>query len=188
MLPEHIRTFREMATLKDGAYVLLRPMNAKDLARLQEFYAAVGEEDLRYFRDDVKDPAVVHRWCEELDYGKVLPILALVKERVVGCATLHFCDGPKRHIAEIRLFLAKNYRKRGLGLKLSRTLIELARKQGISILVAEVVSDKTDVVKAFETLGFKPQATLDDHFMLPDGDTRDVVFLSLPLCPKTDEF
>ncbi len=188
MLPEHIKTFREMATLKDGAYVLLRPMVAKDLPRLLEFYSAVAEEDLRYFRDDVKDPAVVHKWCEQLDYSKVLPLLALVKERVVGSATLHFCEGPKRHIAEIRLFLAKNYRKRGLGLKMSRTLIDLARKQGIGILIAEVVSDKTDVVKAFETLGFKAEATLDDHFMLPDGDTRDVVLLSLPLCPRTDEF
>ncbi len=188
MLPEHVKNFREMATLKDGAYVLLRPMVAKDLQRLLEFYSAVAEEDLRYFRDDVKDPAVIHRWCEELDYGKVLPILALVKERVVGSASLHFCEGPKRHIAEIRLFLAKDYRKRGLGMKMSRTLIDLARKQGIGILVAEVVSDKTDVVKAFETLGFKAQTTLDDHFMLPDGDCRDVVLMSMPLCPKTDEF
>jgi L-amino acid N-acyltransferase YncA len=188
MLPEHIKNFREMATLKDGAYVLLRPMVAKDLHRLNEFYTAVAEEDFRYFRDDVKDPAVINKWCEELDYGKVLPILALVKERVVGSASLHFFEGPKRHVAEIRLFLAKDYRKRGLGLKMSRTLVDLARKQGASILVAEVVSDKTDVVKAFETLGFKPQATMDSYFMLPDGDCRDVVLLSMSLCPKTDEF
>ena len=90
--------------------------------------------------------------------------------------------------AEIRLFLAKDYRKRGLGLKMSRTLIDLARKQGMGILIAEVVSEKTDVVKAFENLGFKPQATLDSYFMLPDGDCRDVVMMTMALCPKTDEF
>ncbi len=188
MLPEHVKNFREMATLKDGAYVLLRPMVTKDLQRLTDFYSAVSDEDFRYFRDDVKDPTVVRAWCEQLDYGKVLPILALVKERVVGSASLHFCEGPKRHVAEIRLFLSKDYRKRGLGLKMSRTLIDLARKQGVGILVAEVVSDKTDVVKAFETLGFKAQATLDSYFMLPDGDCRDVVLMTMSLCPKTDEF
>jgi RimJ/RimL family protein N-acetyltransferase len=188
MLPEHIKNFREMATLKDGAYVLLRPMIAKDLQRLMDFYSAVSNEDFRYFRDDVKDPAVIQAWCEGLDYGKVLPILAVVKERVVGSASLHFYEGPKRHIAEIRLFLAKDYRKRGLGLKMSRILIDLARKQGMGILVAEVVSDKTDVVKAFENLGFKPQATLDSHFMLPDGECRDVILMTMALCPKTDEF
>ncbi len=188
MLPEHVKSFREMITLKDGAYILLRPMVAKDLHRLTDFYSAVTEEDLRYFRDYVKEPGVVQGWCDNLDYNRVLPILALLKERVVGCASLHFFPGPKRHVAEIRLFLAKDFRKRGLGMKMSRTLIELARKQGMSILTAEVVSDKTDVVKAFETLGFRPKTTLDDYFMLPDGESRDVVLMSLPLCAKTDEF
>jgi len=188
MLPEHIKSFREMVTLKDGAYVLLRPMVAKDYSRLMEFYSAVSDEDLRFFRDYVKEPGVVQAWCDNVDYGRVLPILALVKERVVGCASLHFGERSRRHVAEIRLFLSKDFRKRGLGIKMSRTLIDLARKQGVQVLTAEIVSDKTDVVKAFETLGFKQATILSDYFMLPDGESRDVVMLSLSLCPKTDEF
>ena len=188
MLPEHVKNFREMITLKDGAYVLLRPMVARDLRRLMDFYGAVSEDDLRYFRDYVKEPGVVEGWCDNLDYDRVLPVLALVKDRVVGCASLHFFEGPRRHVAEIRLYLAHDFRKRGLGIKLSRTLIDLARKQGMSILMVEVVSDKTDVVKAFETLGFRAKTTLDDYFMFPDGESRDVVLMTLSLCPKTDEF
>ena len=115
MLPEQIKNFREMVTLKDGAYVLLRPMNAGDEKHLFEFYSAVSEDDMRYFRHYVKDPAVIHNWCEHLDYSNVLPILAFVKDHVVGSASLHFQEGPKRHIGEVRLFLAKDYRKRGLG-------------------------------------------------------------------------
>ena len=134
MLPEQIKNFREMVTLKDGAYILLRPMNAEDEQRLMEFYSAVSDDDMRYFRHYVKDPALIHDWCEHLDYSKVLPILALVKDHVVGSASLHFCEGPKRHIGEVRLFLAKDFRKRGLGMKMIRALIDLARKQGLSIL------------------------------------------------------
>ena len=188
MLPENIKILREMVTLKDGAYVLLRPMITKDLHRLLEFYSAVSEEDLRYFRDYVKEPGVVQGWCDNLNYDHVLPILALVKERVVGCASLHFFEGPKRHVAELRLYLARDFRKRGLGMKMIRTLIDLARKQGMGILFAEVVSDRTEVVKAFETLGFRTKTTLDDYFMFPDGECRDVVLMTLSLCPKTDEF
>lgn len=44
------------------------------------------------------------------------------------------------------------------------------------------------VVKAFEQLGFKSQATLDDYFIFPDGETRDVVLLTMCLRSKTDEF
>lgn len=34
MLPEQIKNFREMATLKDGAYILLRPLVIDDRQRL----------------------------------------------------------------------------------------------------------------------------------------------------------
>jgi len=188
MLPEQIKNFREMVTLKDGAYVLLRPMNGGDEKNLLEFYSAVSDDDLRYFRHYVKDPAVIQGWCEQLDYSKVLPMLALVKDHVVGSASLHFFEGPKRHVGEVRLFLAKDYRKRGLGMKMIKALIDLARKQGLGIMQAEVIAEQTKVVKAFETLGFKPQATLDDYFLFPDGDSRDVVLMTLSLRAKMDEF
>lgn len=188
MLAEQTKNFREMATLKDGAYILLRPMVPEDEDRLMEFYSAINNDDLRYFRHYVKDPAVIQNWCRHLDYSKVLPVLALVKDRVVGSASLHFGEGPKRHIGEVRLFLAKDYRKRGLGMKMIRALIDLARKHGLSILSAEVMADQTKVVKAFESLGFKSQATLDDYFLFPDGETCDVVLMTLCLRSKTDEF
>lgn len=188
MLPEHVRNFREMVTLRDGTYILLRPMVADDEGRLREFYAAVADEDLRYFRHRVKDPTIIHEWSERLDYGRVLPLLALVKDRIVGNVSLHLCEGPKRHTAEIRLFLAKDFRRRGLGTKMLRTLIDLARKQGLGILMVEIVADDANAVKAFEGLGFKPQATLDNAFMFPDGEAHDLVLLSMPLQVKTDEF
>lgn len=188
MLPEQIKNFREMVTLKDGTYVLLRPLTPDDKPRLMDFYASVGEDDLRYFRHYVKDPAVIQEWFDEMDYGRVLPLLALVKDRVVGSASLHFCEGPKRHVAEVRLFLAKDFRKRGMGVKMLRVMVDLARKQGLSILTAEVTADMTKVVKAFEQLGFKPQVTLEDYFMFPDGDSCDVVLMAMHLRSRTDEF
>ena len=188
MLPEQIKNFREMATLKDGAYILIRPMVAEDQPRLMDFYSAVSEDDLRFFRHYVKDPAVIQDWCEHLDYARVLPVLALAKDRIVGSASLHFGEGPKRHLAEARLFLAKDYRKRGLGMKMIRVLIDLARKQGLNMLVAEVMAEQTKVVKAFESLGFKSLATLDDYFIFPDGETSDVILMTICLRSKTDEF
>jgi len=188
MLPEQIKNFREMVTLKDGDYVLLRPMVREDGSRLLEFYSAEGESDLRYLRQDVKNPAVIQEWCEHLDYGRVLPMLAFAKEHIVGCATLHFSEGPRRHIGEVRLYLARDYRKCGLGVKMIRALIDLARKQGLGILMAEVVADETKMIKSFKTLGFKIQTTLDDYFMLPDGDSRDVVLMTMPLQLRIGEF
>ena len=188
MFPEQLKTFREMVTLKDGAYILLRPMVPEDKQRLVEYYSAVSDEDLRYFRDHVNDPQLIQEWCDHLDYGRVLPLLALAKDRVVGSASLHFFDGPKRHVGEMRLFLSKDFRKRGLGMKMIRAMIDLARKQGLGILTAEIITDFTKFVKAFEQLGFKPMCVLDDYFMFPDGDLCDIVLMMMQLRTKTDEF
>jgi L-amino acid N-acyltransferase YncA len=188
MLPQQIKNFREMATLKDGASIMMRPMVAEDQEHLMEFYAAVSDDDVRYFHHYVKNPAAIRDWCEHLDYSQVLPVLAFVNDRIVGSASLHFGEGPKRHVAEVRLFLAKDFRKRGLGMKMIRVLIDLARKHGLTMLLAEVNAEQTKVVKAFEALGFKSQATLDDYFIFPDGETCDVVLMTLCLRAKTDEF
>lgn len=188
MLPDQIRSFREMVTLKDGTHVLLRPMVKDDRGHLEELYGPIGDDDLRYFRENIKDPRVLQEWCDGLDYGNVLPVLALVKDRAVGSGTLHFFRGPKRHIGEVRLFLSKDYRKRGLGMKIIRVLIEFARKQGLSTLIAEVIADKTKVVRAFEQMGFQPRCMLEDYFMFPDGECADIVFLTMQLKPREEEF
>lgn len=188
MLPEQIKNFRDIVTLKDGVSVLLRPMTPDDKARLVDLYAPISNDDLRYLRHNVRDPALVESWVEQLDYSRVLPLLALVKDQVVGQASLHFRSGPERHVGEVRIFLSKNFRRRGLGTRMLNTLIDLARRQDLDILLAEVVADQSKVIKAFQNLGFDLRCTFEDYFMLPDGDTRDVTVLFLRLRPKTDEF
>ena len=188
MLPDQIKSFREMVTLKDGVYVLLRPMLKEDRPHLEQLFGPVGEDDMRYFRHNIKDPAILKDWCDNLDYEAVLPVLALVKDRAVGMGSLHFSHGPRRHLAEVRLWLSKDFRKRGLGMKILHVLVDFARRQGLSQLIAEVIADKSKVVRAFEQAGFIPRCTLADYFMFPDGDCSDVVLMTMPLKPSADEF
>lgn len=188
MLIKEIESHREVVTLKDGVRVLLRPMVREDRQHLFEFFGAVGDDDLRFMRHNVRDNALINQWCDNLDYNQVIPLLAVVKDRIVGSASLLFSTGPKRHIAEYRMFLAKDFRKRGLGMKMTRSLLEIARKQDIRIVFGEVIAEQTKVVRAFEQLGFKSKAQLEDFFMLPDGDTCDVALLLINLNSKGDEF
>lgn len=188
MLPEQIKNYRNVVTLRDGAQILLRVMTPDDEKGLEELYAPVSDEDMLYFRDDVRDPAVIQRWSRDLDYARVLPLLALVREQIVGQATLHFSRGPKRHLGEVRIFLSRDFRQRGLGSRMLAALIDLAKKQNLQALVAEIVIDQTRVIKAFQRLGFTLRATYEDYFMLPDGETRDVVVLMLYLKPRADDF
>ncbi|MEW5940930.1 MAG: GNAT family N-acetyltransferase [Chloroflexota bacterium] len=188
MLPDQIKSFREMVTLKDGVHVLLRPMVKEDRAHLDELYLQAGDDDIRYLRDNVRDAAVLQSWCDNLNYDNVLPVLALVKDRAVGSGTLHFKKGPKRHMGEVRLYLCKEFRKRGLGMKIIRVLVEFARRQGLLLLTAEVTADQTKVVRAFEQMGFVSRCTLEDSFMFPDGECSDAVLMTMRLKPREEEF
>lgn len=188
MMPEQLRNFRDIVTLADGARILFRPMTKGDQSFLYELYSSISDEDLRYFRHNVKDQNVLKDWIEELDYNKTIPLLAFVKDHPVGNATLHFGEGPRRHIGEIRIYLTRDFRKRGLGLKMLKAIIDIGHKQGLHILIAEVIADNIKLIKAFEMIGFKQQCTLDNYFMFPDGECIDVKLMLMSLKSKLDEY
>ncbi len=182
-----LATFRHVVTLKDGARVLFRPLVPGDYDGLVALYSNLTPDDLETMRQHVT-PELIQSWIDTLDYNRVLPVVAEVRHEIIGEGTLHFGQGPYRHTAEVRLYLAKPWRQRGVGTHMLRTMIDLARRQGIGILTAEVIAAHTHVVKAFSALGFKIKATLDDYFMLPDGRTLDVVLMVNSLISHSDEF
>lgn len=188
MLPNQLKTYRNLVTLTDGVQVLLRPMTAEDCERLTALFTSADEVDTRYLRHNVRDADVIRGWCDSLDYQRVLPVMALFKDRAVGQATLHFREGPERHIGEVRVFLAKDFRRRGLGTRMINTIIDLARKHNLYALVAKIVTDQAKVVRAFLDMGFYQLGVLDDYYMLASGETRDVSLLVYRLREQSDEF
>lgn len=180
--------YRQIVTLRDGARVLLRPLVSTDRQALLDFFLPVSIEERRYMRHNVNDPELITSWTENIDYDRIFPLVAVLGERIVGEATLHFNDGPSRHRAEIRIFLSKDFKRRGLGSKLIQALIDIARKRSVHIVEVQVVTDHVEVIKAFHQAGFETLATFDDYFMFPDGELRDVVYLALRLRKVEDEF
>jgi L-amino acid N-acyltransferase YncA len=180
--------YRQVFTLKDGTRVLVRPLIAEDKDALLELFLPVQPDDKRYIRHNVNDPQVVSAWVDELDYDKVFPLVALIGKRIVGNATLHFRSGPARHRAEIRIFLAKDFRQLGVGTRVLQGLIDIARKRGLHFLEVEIVSDQSHMIKAFNNLGFTTKCVLEDFYMLPDGSIRDLHLMILTLQTHTHDF
>lgn len=167
--------------LRDGKAVLLRPMADGDQAQVKAFYRGLPEEDRLFLRDDVTRDEVVDRWFAELNYERVLPVLALNEDqsRVVACATLHRSpQGWQRHVGEIRVVVDKPFQRRGLGTILVRTLVSEALKAGLTRLVASMMTDHHLARKAFGRLGFIPEATLRDHVMDLSGRTHDMLIMA----------
>ncbi len=185
---DQITKYRQIVTLADGTRVLLRPLCREDKQGLVALFDYAGEDDLKLMRNDVRDKEMVGSWADRIDYSKVLPLVAVVNDRIVGDVTLHFRWGPGRHIADVRIFLSKEFRRRGLGTVMLRGVVDVAKKLGLQQLVAEVVADQVKVINAFKELGFEQRAIYPDYFMMPDGETHDVAVLILMLTTKRDVF
>lgn len=182
---EKIAVYRRLVKLNDGQAVLLRPLVREDRELLVALFRTATPEDRRFLKHDITDEALVRSWAENIDYQRVLPIVAEVGGRIVGEATLHFGKRATRHVGEVRIYLEPTIRGRGLGTIMLKELIALARQAELQYLLAQVVLDQTEVIKAFQNLGFKMEATIRDYFMTEDGKTHNVVILLLPLLTET---
>ena len=188
MVTQQELIFRQLLTLQDGTRVLLRPLATDDRKWLADLYAAATFEERRYMHYEVRDPKVVAAWVEHLDHSKVMHLVAVVGDRIVGNATLIFGHGPERHRAQVFIFLAKDFRRRGLGNRMLQALIEIARRRNLYLLEAQIIHDQTSFIKAFQSLGFEAKCTLEDYFMPPDGELWNVVLMILRLRSPNEEF
>jgi RimJ/RimL family protein N-acetyltransferase len=187
-IADRIAIYRNLITLRDGTRVILRALTADDSDRLQAMFAAVSDDDAGEMRDNVKDPAAIQKWVDELDYNQVIPLVAVVNDEIVGDATLHLGRGPYRHRAEVRIFLSKPYRQRGLGTAMLKALLDIAKRLELHLLSVEIIANRISIIRAFRGLGFQLYATLPDYFMMPDGETLDVAIMMLPLVRTETEF
>ncbi len=173
----NLAVYRKFLTTNEGRRVLFRPLMEEDHKRLYDMFQTVPDADIRFLKDDVRDPVLIERWISNLNYERVLPLVALFEDRLVGDCSLHFGRKAARHMAEVRIFLAPDFRGVGLGSKMLQEAEEVARKMGLKMLTAEVILEHVGVVKAFRRLGFELRSTGEDYYMATDGSTHDIAFL-----------
>jgi len=185
---DQLARYRKMKTLPDGTRLLMRPLSKNDKKALVDLFARASREDLEFFRDDAGDPAVVESWVDSLDLKRVYPLVAVIDDKIVGDATLHFRKRYHRHLAWVRVFLDRSYRRRGIGTLMLRSLVEIARTLGLQQLYIEVVATQHNVIKALLDLGYQHEVTLHDYFMTSTGETLDMAVLGLRLVDRSGQF
>jgi len=183
-----MEAYPKLVTLKKGVELTVRPMVPTDEAALQAFFADLPLEDRQFLKEDVSNPAVIRRWCEELDYTNVLPILALTEEgQVAGNGTLHAHRYPwSKHVGEIRCVVAREWQHKGVGVVLCRELVANAQHGSFEKIVAKMAEDQDAARTVFERLGFHVEAVLKDHIVDLQGRKRNMVIMSSHL-PKLSQ-
>lgn len=167
-------------TLKDGTTLTVRPVEAGDKDALLAFYRSLPEEDRLFLRDDVTSQLWADRFMASIDYQTVIPLLAVTgDQKIVANGTLYrTLHGWTRHVAEVRLVVAREYQRRGLGTAMLRELVRLATSCGVEKIVASVVDNQVSAIRAFEKRGFHREAVLKGHVKDIRGLKRDLVIMS----------
>lgn len=180
--------YRKFVTLSNGKRVMFRFLNSQDRDGLIQLFQEAPDEDTRFLKQDVKDQKLINYWIDNINYRKVLPLVAVDLEgpSLIADATLHRGKHAAKHIGEIRIFVSRGFRNLGLGSMMLEELINLAHKENLQWLKAEVVADHKKVIKAFRAKGFEIRATLDDYFIRKDGVTHDVVLMLRPVLKKEE--
>ena len=165
--------------LKDNTVITLRPMVKEDEPKLLAFFCCLPDEDRLFLKEDVTKPQVIHRWIEELNYDRVLPILAESSGKIIGDATLHtHKSGWMRHVGEIRCVVAREYQRRGIGVLLIRQLLDEATHRGLSKIQTQFLDNQIGAMRAFERVGFLREAVLKKMAEDLSGREHDIIIMT----------
>lgn len=164
--------------LQTGTIVTIRPMVKEDADKLHTFFSRVPREDRLFLREDVSRRDVIDAWARELDYEKILPLVAVAGDNIVGDASLHRRKlGWTSHVGKVRLVIDKDYRGKGLGTALLHELIDVAKKAGLELLIAEVMGVQTAAIAAFRSLGFERDHVFYNHVKDQAGKQHNLVVM-----------
>jgi GNAT superfamily N-acetyltransferase len=166
--------------LAKGGTVSLRPLRAGDETALLEFFRRIpAHERGRFFRDNVADPKVVTRWCEESGATRNLVLVALDGERIIADAAL-LPDrlNMKSHVAQMRLTVDPQFRGAGLGKRLVAELLDVAPLAGVAWVDTELYTNETPALKLVRAMGFRECGILPEHGRDMTGMTFDVMLFT----------
>jgi GNAT superfamily N-acetyltransferase len=181
-----LQQFPKEITLKDGSKCRLRPLRKDDEKSFHEFFQAVPETERMFIKHRVTEPRVIRDWCQNIDLGRNLPLLAFMDGKIVGDATLHQqLGGWKRHIGRVSVLVLPKYRGRGLARALVTEIADLARDLGLKKVEAEFIGEQEAAIKMFALLGFSNLVRLEDYVKDMQAIDHDYILMGLEL--KTDE-
>ena len=168
--------------LTSGVQCLIRPFQPDDASSFQLFNHAIPEKERFLIKNRVGDDAHLEEWCQNLDYERHLPLLALADGRVVGYATLHQRpSGWKRHIGMVGALVHPEYRGQGVLRALLGELIVVAQHGGLTRLEAEFNGERKNTILSFAMCGFEELVRLPDYLQDMQAQPHDYVLMGLNL-------
>lgn len=176
---EEERSMNKTETLKDGSPVVIRSLKVEDLDKLMAFYAALPADDRKYLKVDVTDKNVVRRRILLTEQGNVFRLVGLVGDKIAADGMLEVREEAwQKHQGELRVIVAPEFRRKGLGLLLMRELYFIAAERGVRMVVARFMRPQEDARRICRALGFREESLLPDYVTDRTGQAQDLVVMA----------
>ncbi|WP_373480712.1 GNAT family N-acetyltransferase [Geminocystis sp.] len=160
-----------MAQLADGKEIKIRPIRPEDEPRVVSFCTALSQESvyLRFFHSISHQSLISHERLTRIcfiDYNQEIALVASYthpdtnEKEILAIARLSRVHGNTEQ-AELGLLVKDSYQKQGLGTLLGQNLIKIAKEEGITTIITEILPDNHGMQNLCKKLGFELHKTMD---------------------------
>jgi acetyltransferase len=154
----------EQWTASDGTPVAIRPIRPEDEPMMVAFHQRLSERSVyfRYFHLLNLDQRTAHERLTRICFIDYDREMALVAERgggtsggseILGVGRLTRTHGTND--AEMAILVSDDFHHRGLGTELLRRLIDIARREEIERITADILTENRAMQRICERLGFR---------------------------------
>jgi L-amino acid N-acyltransferase YncA len=173
---------RKKVTLKDQSEVVVREMKRKDLEASLAFFESLPARDRAYLRRDVTRREIVQERIREIRTKAVKRLVAVIDDHIVADGSLELSgEGWKKHVGELRLIVARPYRRKGLGILMARELYGLAASARVEEIIVKMMRPQKAARSIFRKLGFREEVLLPDYVRDLDGKKQDMILMRCDL-------
>ena len=148
----------------DGEKVTLRPIRPEDEALMAKFHETLSDRSvfLRYFHSMSLESRIRHERLVRVCLGDYDRELVLVAEThnalhgpqgIVGVARISRTQGTSD--AEIAVIVCDEWQRSGLGSELLKRIVEIARREKVCVIKAEVLRDNIGMQTIMKRIGFR---------------------------------
>jgi acetyltransferase len=156
--------------LKDGTPVVIRPIRPEDEPVMVKFHETLSDRSvyLRYLHMLKLSQRVAHERLLRICFIDYAREIALVVEKTDENGERHILAVGRlqrladENQAEFALLVSDEYQGKGIGPELLNRLIEVARREGLKVLTADILADNSAMQRICARAGFHLHREIGD--------------------------
>ena len=152
--------------LPDGRDVIIRPIRPEDAEIEQDFVRGLSDE-AKYFRfmHAVHEltPEMLVRFTQ-IDYDREMALIAVTEEdgHEVEHGVVRYVMNPDQDSCEFALVISDEFQGHGIGQRMLKRLMEIARSRGLDMMEGEVLTANHRMLELVKSMDFQVERSKDN--------------------------